>query len=76
MSLINRETVKCDIKGCESSFFEEYKLTSKTPKKFLTLPETWINLNFNNVDYFICPMHKIVIQIDDNIILGNIQQDN
>ncbi len=70
MSLISRETVKCDIRGCESSFFEEYRLIQqKVSRKFLTLPDTWVNLNFNNIDYFICPMHKIVIQVDDNIIV-------
>lgn len=70
MSLINKKTIKCDISGCNISFFEEYKLTQrKISQKFLTLPDTWINLNFNNVDHFICPIHKIVIQVDDNIIV-------
>lgn len=69
MSLISRKTVKCDIGGCDSSFFEEHKLILKTPQKFLTLPETWTKLNCNDVDYFICPMHEIVIQVDHNIII-------
>ena len=70
--LINRQTIKCDVKDCNEEFSIKENIAWGAKPNFIELPAGWINIIGYKTYYgnfYICPKHDVDLMIDLEILI-------
>lgn len=62
--IINRQTVRCDIKDCNEEYTIKENLAWGAKPNFIHLPSGWKNFVTFFGSFHICPKHEVVVKID------------
>ena len=69
MGIINRQTVKCDVKNCNEEYTIQENVAWGSKLSFIHLPPGWKNFITYCGSFYICPKHEVEIKIDGELLV-------